>query len=1144
MKAVPDSGAEGFFIGLEAMENIGLDVGDFSTATTKIVLADGSRAKPVGEIQARIRLGDKHYEDKVILMGDSDGMLIPWYAMKEFGLLNPEYPDPPRTKKAQAAVATKDDGDGEPADRHAWLQVGFSRGHTTSPANATTTDAINGNGAKAAEPPAAKKVAGRPPAATKTSANATAKPKASTNSAMKMKTSTSALLRRLASNANAKPNGDEKREMADDPNVKKRVAELVAEFSDIFDDGKTLKPMRCDPIKIELREDAVPFAMCYPRSIPHAVLPKVEAAINDMIERGIIEKVTKPTEWCAPIVTPPKPNGGVRVCQDFRKLNEFVKRPWYPMKTPQTAIDRVKPNARWFTTIDAKQGYWMLPLDEGSRDLTTFICFKGRYRFLRAPMGLVNVQDEFDRIIDEAMEGVEDTSVMREDIMVASENLDDHLKYVREVFQRCRDNGITVNKEKLSIAKNEAHFVGFEFSEDGIQYNPTKIDAIQDFPPPTNITELRSFLGMCNQLGGFVHDLSMATNPLRSLLRSRTAFVWNDDHQAAFEISKATLLSPPVLAIFDMTKPTRLLTDASRKHGLGFIMQQQHGDNWRLVQAGSRYINETEAGYSMIELELLAVVWAMQKLRLYLLGIPFKLIVDHQPLVSVLGKQTLDMIDTPRLQRLKEKTAPFIFTVEWQKGSSHLAADALSRRPTREPTPEDAIAAENEVLDTRMYLQAAAATITTEEETEMPDLQLQRIRDATAMDDELRKVIAAIRNDSQDGHDFPQSYRAIREDLSVLDGIVVYRSRIVVPAAMRKDILRALHGAHSGIVRSKQRARQCVFWPKIGADIEDEVRGCDECQREQASQTREPMYDDDFEATFPFQEISMDLFEYGGRFYLATVDRYSGWPCITRFSRCPTTAEVITASNEIFSTHGVPVRVRSDGGPQFKSREWLDFLTRKGTIRRLSSPHMPSGNGHAEAGVKAMKRLVAKTGGDIRSEAFLDGLREWRNTPKDHGQSPAEIVFGRSIRSTLPSLTQLVRTPVTPEKAVREEKNAILKEKVRDRFNAKAKPLDRLPIGANVWIQDPHSKKWTQSGKVIAIGERRSYDVRLGDGRIWTRNRKFLRPRAIRFEDELGDQGSSTTRRERDGANDKKTPAAPATRRSRRAKRKPDRFVP
>jgi len=135
---------------------------------------------------------------------------------------------------------------------------------------------------------------------------------------------------------NARPNRDDKKKMADDPDVEKRVGELVTEFGDIFDNGKTLKPMHCNLIMIEFCEDAVSFAMCYPRSIPHAVLPKVKAEINDMIERGIIEKVTKPTEWCAPIITPLQPNGRVRmcqVCQDFRKVNKFVKWHWYPTKT-------------------------------------------------------------------------------------------------------------------------------------------------------------------------------------------------------------------------------------------------------------------------------------------------------------------------------------------------------------------------------------------------------------------------------------------------------------------------------------------------------------------------------------------------------------------------------------------------------------------------------------------------------------------------------------------------------------------------------------------------------------------------------------------------------------------------------------------
>ena len=370
----------------------------------------------------------------------------------------------------------------------------------------------------------------------------------------------------------------------------------------------------------------------------------VEKEIKDMLNRGIIEKVTHPTDWVSSIVTPPKPSGGIRVCQDYRKLNEFVKRPWYPMKTPSMVIDSLPKNAKWFTTIDAKNGYWMLPLDEESRDLTTFICPSGRYRFLRAPMGLVNVQDRFDQIIDETFEGTPNTGVIREDIIVGTEDLDEHFRITSEVLKKCRDRGITVNGAKFKCAQKEVTFCGFRISEKGIEYDPTKLDAIQNFPAPTNVTESRSFLGMVNQLGGFVKELSMATNPLQSLLKARSPFIWTDDHNAAFEVAKKMLLSPPILTVFDPKRPTRLYTDASRLHGLGYVLQQKHEEEWRLIQVGSRFINETEAGYSMVELELLGVVWAMKKLRLYLLGIDFELIVDHQPLVSILNKQTLEML--------------------------------------------------------------------------------------------------------------------------------------------------------------------------------------------------------------------------------------------------------------------------------------------------------------------------------------------------------------------------------------------------------------------------------------------------------------------------------------------------------------------
>ena len=198
----------------------------------------------------------------------------------------------------------------------------------------------------------------------------------------------------------------------------------------------------------------------------------------------------------------------------------------------------------------------------------------------------------------------------------------------------------------------------------------------------------------------------------------------------------------------------------------------------------------------------------------------------------------------------------------------------------------------------------------------------------------------------------------------------------------------------------------------------------------------------------------------------------------------------------------------------------------------MSSPLNPMANGHAESGVKAMKHLVMKTGGNIRTEAFLDGLREWCNTPKAHGQSPSEIVFGRSMRSSLPALTHSLEPPETPEKREREEKVLALQEKKEQEFNSKTRALPKLAIGTRVFIQDQRSKKWDTTGVVVAIGERRSYDVRLENGKVWTRNRRYLRPRTVVFEDEIRDEMPTPP----------PTRDAPKPRRSPRRRRRPDRY--
>ncbi len=224
-----------------------------------------------------------------------------------------------------------------------------------------------------------------------------------------------------------------------------------------------------------------------------------------------------------------------------------------------------------------------------------------------------------------------------DDFCVWDEDINQHFQNVRALLQCCRDNQVTLNVDKFVFARSETKWAGYILKNGGVSADTAKLRAISDFPRPSNITQLRSFMGLVEQLGNFSSEISAAAFPLRPLLRPSNLFVWTVDHESAFNAVKAALVSTPVLAQFDPSLETVLQTDASLKNGLGFALLQKHGDQWKLVECGSRFVTDTESRYAVVELELRAVEWAMRdKCRLYLLGLPmFSLIVDHQALVTI-----------------------------------------------------------------------------------------------------------------------------------------------------------------------------------------------------------------------------------------------------------------------------------------------------------------------------------------------------------------------------------------------------------------------------------------------------------------------------------------------------------------------------
>ena len=644
--------------------------------------------------------------------------------------------------------------------------------------------------------------------------------------------------------------------------------------------------MEGEKFHIALTESAKPFCVHTPRVIPFAYRDKLKAELDLLQSQGIIAPVTEPTEWCAPIVvTPKKDSDKIRLCVDLSHLSKFVKRERYQSATPAQAVaDIASEKAKIFTKLDALKGYHQCPLDEESQLLTTFITPFGRFKYLRAPYGISSISEHYNRRMDEAFAGLTGYRRIVDDVVIYDSDATQHMAHVRQFLQRCTEKCITLNNEKWRFAQDDVNFAGFNLSANGYRVDQSITTAITNFPIPTNRTDLRAFFGLVNQLSASTPSVAGLLAPLRPLLSTKNEFSWSPELDQAFTVAKQSLTSAPILSYFDQSRPTRLCTDASRQ-GLGFVLQQKAGDNWALVQAGSRFLSDTESRYAIIELELLAVVWAIHKCQIFLAGLSqFTVLTDHHPLISILNHHRLDEIENPRLQRLKTRIMAYSFTAEWVKGALNNAPDALSRHPVSDPLPQEVLAEQ----DSNNNPEATIAEIRAVSNGQQESLHLQTLRKHTEQDQEYQQLLHFIQNGfPEHRNSLPEECRRywnVRSQLALDDGFIVYGCRLLIPSRMRHDILQQLHDSHQGSVRTKQRARLVVYWPGIDNDIDNIILSCRQCQEHLPSNHPEPIIVKS-RPDRPFQEIAADFCMYGGQEFLILVDCHSDWPDVIHIKK-------------------------------------------------------------------------------------------------------------------------------------------------------------------------------------------------------------------------------------------------------------------
>ena len=867
--------------------------------------------------------------------------------------------------------------------------------------------------------------------------------------------------------------------------ISKITEDIKKRYQEVFDETmlKTMKgPIVGEPMKITLKEDAIPYAIHTARPIPYPMREKFSAEFKKMEQNGIIARTGDvPTEWCHPTQVVWKQDGNVRITADLTKLNAQVKRSTHPTLTPQQAVRGFKASNKFFCKMDLLKGYWQMALDEESQKYTTSICpIEGKYVWLRSPMGFVSTGDSYSYRGDVALAGLEVNKVV-DDLAFGADTYQDLMRKQLQVLERCARYGLTVNAKKSVLAgAKKIEFVGYDISKNSIKPNKRKINAITDFKIPVNRTDLRSFTSLANQLGEHSPDLAFAAEPLRDLLKTKNEFRWLPDHTEAFNNVKNVLTSSQSLGMFNSQAQTLLETDASRT-GLGFILKQNQGGRWKWIQAGSRFLTDAETRYAMVELEALGVFYAIKKCHLFLAGLEhFEVITDHKPLVPMFNNQMLPYIENPRVQNYRSKLTGYNFTLVWKKGKEHLVPDALSRAPVDDPEEED--------LEDLCFRMASVSKV---EDSVMTELKKKAKEDKNYQD-----LIKALKEDSlskQKGNSYLKRFRPFAHLLSVEDGLVYKGICVVIPNNNIKEILQELHRAHQGIVKTKKRARQSVFWPGITKDIEMMVKNCESCALHRPTNQLEPLIQED-EPARPFEMATADLCTVGKKKFLVYADRYSGFPLVTQWHREPTSHQVITVLRKCFSLMGTPNTFRSDNGPQFSAHKTQKFLEDWGVTWKPSSPENPQSNGHAESMIKNVKNLILKCEGDFDSDEFQKGLLELRNSPRVDGQSPAQRLFGRPLRSKMPIDW---RHYDKKWKDAFEEADKMLekaKHLQRKHFNKKARSLPKLCVGDNVLVQDTKSGKWSKKATIVDSGGKdgRRYQLRFPSGRVLWRNRHFL----------------------------------------------------
>lgn len=748
----------------------------------------------------------------------------------------------------------------------------------------------------------------------------------------------------------------------------------VRELSQLLQDNKNAFSMygRIGELKdprffhrIELSDGAQPFNEPLRRR-PKVHVDETRQQVQNLLKAGIIEESDSPFSSAYLLVK--KKSGEYRLCIDFRRLNSITKKLVYPLPNIEECVDTLA-GKNYFSLLDFSMGFHQLPMDKNSREYTAFKTEDGLFHFKRMPFGLANAPSSFQRMINATLMGLRGVNlqIFIDDICIASDTWPEHLAMLAKVLNIVAKSNLTLKSSKCVFGARQVLFLGHIISGEGVRQDPAKTKALLNMPRPKDAAGVRRALGMLGYYRKFIPGFAATSAPLTKLLKKNAFFKWSDTEEAAMSKLLGDLSEDVLLSQFNHEDPIAVKTDACKAGVAAMLLQLQRGE-WRLIVCCSRRLNDHEINYGISELEALAIVYAVEKLRSYLLGKHFQILTDHSAL-SVLNNKNPT---SSRLRRWALILQEFDYKIVYTKGQLQADVDCLSRAPI--DPPDDAVE--------RRIFHVAMPVSPTEWVENYSDEPAQRFK------------ALALTGD---------------QGFSLKNGTIYKNNALYVPTCMVTKLLREAHegplACHGGVAATTA-VLEPYWWPNKANDVKAFVAECQACQARKVERAKPAGSMRSFEIFNANELVAIDhlgpLTETVGRnrHIILAID------CFTRYVFARSLPDksadgYVEFLLDYVAVFGAPNRVLTDNALNFNSKRTKEVEKALGISHIFATPTHSQGNAVAERALQSLQEkinLVLKqkelpeTSWDTVLPLAVFALNTSKH--KSIGYSPYELRFG------------------------------------------------------------------------------------------------------------------------------------------------------